>query len=86
MTLLIAPEAFGRGSPCTRECQALFKEMSFGSPLIGMFYIIAPVFGVVVVFGKKAKAKKETEHIKSENIGILFYLLAVIALIIILVI
>ena len=86
ITLLATPDAFGRGSPCVGECQALFREVSFGSPLIGMFYLIAPVFGVIVVFGKKVKTKKETAKVKSENIGNLFYLLAGIALIIILVV
>jgi len=85
-SVFVSMDAAARGSYCYSECQALFKDLSFGSPLIGLFYLIAPIFGFVAIAGKKAKTKEDVNKSNSENAGHTFYVLAFISLIIILVV
>ncbi|MCB4438671.1 hypothetical protein LHL20_20850 [Alteromonas sp. McT4-15] len=85
-SVFVSMDAAARGSYCYSECQALFKDLSFGSPLFGLFYLIAPIFGFVAIAGKKAKTKENVNKSNSENAGRTFYALAFISLIIILVV
>lgn len=83
VTWVASFETIAVGHSCYGECQALFKSASLGSPLIGLFYLIAPVFGVVMLVGKKAKKTKKSRHIQSQRTGRIFYLLAAISALII---
>ena len=85
VSLLVSFEAAARSHSCNTDCQALFKELSFGSPLIGLFYLIAPVFGVIVLFGDKAKKRESASNAGSSKTGKLFYFLAGLSFLIILV-
>jgi hypothetical protein len=83
VTLLASFNTVAVGHGCYGECQALFKSASLGSPLIGLFYLIAPVFGVVMLLGKKAKKTEASRPMQSQRTGRIFYLLAGISALII---
>lgn len=83
--LLFTPSlAFAYRTSCHSECQELFREISFGNPLVGIFYLISPIFGFVVFYGKKLKVKKVTKNTDTKKLGIVFYLLTGAALLFIL--
>jgi len=85
-TFVLAPlDASARGN-CHSECQELFRDLSFGSPLIGLFYLIAPIFGFIVIFGKKATTKKYSDNSNSDKVGRTFYVLSLLSLVLILVV
>ena len=83
--VLVPLDASARGN-CHSECQELFRDLSFGSPLIGLFYLIAPIFGFIIIFGKKAKTKKCSDNSNSDKVGRTFYVLSLLSLVLILVV
>eukprot|EP01093_Parvamoeba_rugata_P000244 TRINITY_DN10220_c0_g2_i1.p1 TRINITY_DN10220_c0_g2~~TRINITY_DN10220_c0_g2_i1.p1 ORF type:complete len:110 (-),score=6.61 TRINITY_DN10220_c0_g2_i1:91-420(-) len=75
-------------SGCYNECQALFRNISFNNPLVGLGYLIAPIVCFVLFTGKNTSGNsppdKDTE---AENlhkpIGRLFGILAVASVVLI---
>ena len=86
LTFLASPDALAVRNGCVGECQELFRDISFGSPLIGLFYLISPVFGLVLFLGKKAKTRQSKQDVNTGKLGAIFYTLARAAFLLILVV
>ena len=86
LTLLTSPDALAVRNGCGAECQELFRDISFGNPLIGLLYLFSPVFGLVLFMGKKAKTRQSKQDVNTGKLGTIFYTLAGAAFILILVV
>ena len=83
--MLVSSSALAQRAACFSECKAVFRDISFNNPLIGIAYLVCPVIGAVFIFGHKVKSSEQAQKVKSDNIGYLFYFLAGVALLIVLV-
>jgi len=68
-------------SRCYDECATLFRDISFGSPLIGYIYVITPIGIALWKINKVApKSKKLEENKKAAHLGQKLWVLAVLML------
>ena len=77
---MLTTQVEARVASCFAECQELFRDLSFDSPLVGLIYLITPIFCLVIFGGKKKKAK--SENIRAKGLGHFFYMLALVFLLI----
>ena len=75
---ILSSQVEARVASCFAECQELFRELSFNSPLIGIIYLVTPIFCLVIFGGNKRKAKDRSENVAGKGLGHFFYALALV--------